>query len=95
MVIAAAVGGRHSLVGALIGALLVNFGKTYFSEQFPELWLFLIGALFIAVVMAFPNGIAGLDPNLPRRMLAKLTPRRTALAPAATDKPAGTAGGVQ
>ncbi|HVZ89827.1 MAG TPA: urea ABC transporter permease subunit UrtC, partial [Polyangia bacterium] len=49
MVIAAAVGGRESLLGAILGSLLVNFGKTYFSESFPELWLFLIGALFIAV----------------------------------------------
>jgi len=43
------------------GTLLVNFGKTYFSESFPELWLFLIGALFIGVVMVFPNGLAGID----------------------------------
>ena len=48
MVISAAVGGRGSLVGAVYGTLLVNFGKTFFSESFPELWLFLIGALFIA-----------------------------------------------
>src|SRR4030088_2656013 len=47
MVIAAAVGGRASLFGAIYGSLLVNFGKTYFSESFPELWLFVIGALFI------------------------------------------------
>lgn len=60
MVIAAAVGGRLSLFGAVYGTLLVNFGKTYFSESFPELWLFLLGALFIAVVMIFPNGLAGL-----------------------------------
>jgi urea transport system permease protein len=60
MVIAAAVGGRLSLFGAVYGTLLVNFGKTYFSESFPELWLFLLGALFIAVVMLFPNGLAGL-----------------------------------
>lgn len=59
MVIAAAVGGRHSLLGAIYGSLLVNFGKTYFSEEFPELWLFLLGALFILVVMVFPNGLAG------------------------------------
>lgn len=59
MVIAAAVGGRHSLLGAIYGSLLVNFGKTYFSEEFPELWLFLLGALFIAAVMFFPNGLAG------------------------------------
>ncbi|MBX9628887.1 MAG: urea ABC transporter permease subunit UrtC [Burkholderiales bacterium] len=60
MVIFAAVGGRMSLVGAVYGALLVNFGKTFFSESFPQLWLFLMAALFIGVVMAFPNGLAGL-----------------------------------
>jgi urea transport system permease protein len=60
MVIFAAVGGRMSLVGAVYGSLLVNFGKTYFSESFPELWLFLMAALFIGVVLAFPNGLAGL-----------------------------------
>lgn len=60
MVIFAAVGGRMSLLGAVYGALLVNFGKTYFSESFPELWLYLMGGLFILVVMYFPNGLAGL-----------------------------------
>jgi len=60
MVIFAAVGGRMSLVGAVYGTLLVNFGKTFFSESFPQLWLFLMAALFIGVVMAFPNGLAGL-----------------------------------
>ena len=60
MVIFAAVGGRMSLIGAVYGTLLVNWGKTYFSESFPELWLFLMGGLFIAVVMAFPNGLAGI-----------------------------------
>jgi urea transport system permease protein len=60
MVIFAAVGGRMSLVGAIYGALLVNFGKTYFSESAPDLWLFLMAALFIGVTMAFPDGLAGL-----------------------------------
>jgi urea transport system permease protein len=60
MVIYAAVGGRMSLLGAVYGTLLVNFGKTYFSETLPELWLFLMGGLFITVVMYFPNGLAGL-----------------------------------
>lgn len=60
MVIFAAVGGRISLIGAIYGALLINFGKTMFSETYPELWLFLMGGLFIAVVMFFPNGLAGL-----------------------------------
>ena len=77
MVIFAAVGGRMSLVGAVFGALLVNFGKTYFSETFPELWLFLMAALFIGVVLAFPNGLAGLldshvKPWLARRRAARL-----------------------
>ena len=60
MVIFAAVGGRMSLIGVVYGTLLVNFGKTMFSETFPEFWLFLMGGLFIAVVMYFPNGLAGL-----------------------------------
>jgi len=60
MVIFAAVGGRMSLIGAVYGTLLINAGKTAFSETFPELWLFLMGGLFIAVVMFFPNGLAGL-----------------------------------
>ena len=60
MVIFAAVGGRMSLIGAVYGTLLINAGKTAFSESFPELWLFLMGGLFIAVVMFFPNGLAGL-----------------------------------
>jgi len=60
MVIFAAVGGRMSLIGVVYGTLLVNLGKTGFSETFPELWLFLMGGLFIAVVMFFPNGLAGI-----------------------------------
>jgi urea transport system permease protein len=60
MVIFAAVGGRMSLIGVVYGTLIVNFGKTVFSETFPELWLFLMGGLFIAVVMFFPNGLAGI-----------------------------------
>lgn len=59
MVIYAAVGGRMSLVGAVYGTLLVNAGKTFFSESFPDLWLFLMACLFIGVVMAFPMGLAG------------------------------------
>ncbi|MEJ2115334.1 MAG: urea ABC transporter permease subunit UrtC, partial [Gammaproteobacteria bacterium] len=60
MVIFAAVGGRMSLIGAIYGTLFVNYGKTLFSESFPELWLFLMGALFISVVVFFPNGLAGI-----------------------------------
>ncbi|BEV08766.1 MULTISPECIES: urea ABC transporter permease subunit UrtC [unclassified Methylophilus] len=64
MVIFCAVGGRASLIGAVYGTLLVNYGKTVFSETYPELWLFLMGGLFISVVMFFPNGLAGIWDNL-------------------------------
>ncbi|CUT16140.1 Urea ABC transporter permease protein UrtC [Bradyrhizobium sp.] len=60
MVIYTAVGGRLSILGAVYGTLLVNFAKTSLSETFPELWLFGLGGLFIAVVLAFPNGLAGI-----------------------------------
>jgi urea transport system permease protein len=76
MVIFAAVGGRMSLLGAVYGTLLVNLGKTYFSETFPELWLFLMGGLFIAVVMYFPNGLAGVVDTQGRRLLQAFKRRR-------------------
>ncbi|BAP14899.1 MAG: urea ABC transporter permease [Alcanivorax borkumensis] len=60
MVVLCAVGGRNSLLGAVYGALIVNAAKTGFSESFPELWLYAMGALFIGVVLAFPDGLAGL-----------------------------------
>src|SRR5208282_3455382 len=60
MVIFCAVGGRQSVVGAVVGTLVVNWGKSSFSESFPELWLFAMGGLFIAIVLAFPRGLAGL-----------------------------------
>ena len=72
MVIFAAVGGRMSLIGAVYGTLLINFGKTAFSETFPELWLFLMGGLFIAVVMFFPNGLAGLWADYHHHLTSKL-----------------------
>ncbi len=60
MVIYTAVGGRMSIFGAIYGTLLVNYAKTSLSESFPELWLFGLGGLFIAVVLFFPNGLAGI-----------------------------------
>ena len=59
MVIWVAVGGRASLVGAIVGALLVNFARSGLSTQFPEIWLFFQGALFLIVVMVLPNGVVG------------------------------------
>lgn len=84
MVIYAAVGGRLSIIGAVYGTLLVNYAKTTFSESFPELWLFGLGALFIAVVMAFPNGLAGLWADHVEPRLKSLWPRGDAKHPAST-----------
>lgn len=59
MVIWVAVGGRASLVGAILGAVLVNFAKSLLSERFPDIWLFFQGGLFLIVVLLLPNGILG------------------------------------
>ncbi|MFD2678102.1 urea ABC transporter permease subunit UrtC [Camelimonas lactis] len=77
MVIFCAVGGRLSVIGAVYGALLVNLARTSFSESFPELWLFGLGALFIAVVMAFPSGLAGVWVERIEPLLARLLRRKT------------------
>jgi urea transport system permease protein len=60
MVIWVAAGGRATLIGAILGTLLVNFAKSLLSEQFPEVWLFFQGALFLLVVTVLPDGIVGL-----------------------------------
>lgn len=60
LVIWVAVGGRGTLYGAVAGALLVNYAKTYFTGALPEAWLFALGALFILVTVFLPRGITGL-----------------------------------
>lgn len=92
MVIFAAVGGRMSLVGAVYGALLVNFGKTYFSETFPDLWLFMMAAMFLGVVLAFPDGLAGvyknrIKPWVSSRWAARQKAARPPSSPANSTKP--------
>ena len=77
MVIYAAVGGRLSLVGAVYGTILVFSAKTFFSENFPDVWLYLLGATFILVVLFLPSGLAGLAEKL----AFVLRPRRVAVSP--------------
>ncbi len=60
LIIWIAVGGRATLYGAVIGAVLVNYAKTYFTGVMPEIWLFALGALFVLVTLYLPKGIAGL-----------------------------------
>ena len=59
MVIWVAVGGRGTLIGAIIGTMLVRLAQTFLSERFPEIWLFFQGALFLIVVTVLPDGIVG------------------------------------
>lgn len=63
MVIWAAVGGRASLIGAIAGALLINFAKDKISTVLPEFWLYALGIVFIVVVTVLPKGLAGLFPE--------------------------------
>jgi urea transport system permease protein len=76
MVIYTAVGGRMSIFGAVYGTLLVNFAKTGLSESFPQLWLFGLGALFIAVVLAFPDGLSGIWRDHIQPRIDRLTSSR-------------------
>lgn len=64
MVLWVAVGGRGTLVGAVLGALLVNSAKSGLSESFPGVWLYFLGALFVGVVVFFPKGCMGLFKQL-------------------------------
>ncbi|GLQ53521.1 urea ABC transporter permease subunit UrtC [Devosia nitrariae] len=60
IVIWTAVGGRGTIVGPIIGAVVVNMGKSYFTGALPEFWLYALGALFVFVTLFLPKGIVGL-----------------------------------
>jgi urea transport system permease protein len=66
MAIWAAVGGRGTLVGPIVGAFFVNGAKSWFTAAFPEFWLYFLGALFIAVTLFLPQGLWGLVRRLAR-----------------------------
>jgi len=66
IIIWVAVGGRGFLFGAVIGAILVNYGKTWFTGAFPEVWLFMLGGLFVVSTLFLPRGIVGLFQSIHR-----------------------------
>jgi len=83
IVVWVAVGGRGTLIGAALGAVVVNYAKTWFTVTFPDLWLFALGALFILVTVFLPRGLAGLAADaLGRARSLRGAGRRAAEAPA-------------
>ncbi|NJP27411.1 urea ABC transporter permease subunit UrtC [Microbispora hainanensis] len=72
LVVAVAVGGRFALAGAVLGAVVMGYARTYFSEELPDAWLYLQGALFVLVMTLAPKGIAGLAAGLVRRREARV-----------------------
>jgi urea transport system permease protein len=73
VVIWVAVGGRGTLIGAILGAVAVNYGRSVLTNYFPEAWPFILGGLFVVVVTMFPDGLVG--------MIRKLTERKKAHPP--------------
>jgi urea transport system permease protein len=84
IVVWVALGGRGTLVGAAAGAILVNFAKTYFTGALPEIWLYALGGLFIAVTLFLPRGIVGLlgGGGLPVRLPGIIARRTSGRSPA-------------
>ncbi len=84
IIIWVAVGGRGTLVGAALGAVLVNFLKTYFTTgMFAPYWLFILGGLFVVVTLFLPKGIVGTMSGLPALRRPPLTPATVDGAPEA------------
>jgi urea transport system permease protein len=77
-VIWVAVGGRGTLIGAILGAVLVNLGKTFFTGALPELWLYALGGLFILTTLLLPNGVIGLLRMRRRARLPAAVPETAA-----------------
>lgn len=76
VVIWVAVGGRGTLIGAILGAVAVNYGRSVLTNYFPEAWPFILGGLFVVVVTLFPDGLLG--------MIRKVTDRTPPAAPGLT-----------
>ena len=63
-----AVGGRGTLLGALVGAVAVNGAKSFFTGAAPEIWLFFLGGLFVVVTLLMPDGLVGVAKGLRQRL---------------------------
>jgi urea transport system permease protein len=87
-VIWVAVGGRGTLFGAIAGAVLVNYAKSYLTGAFPEIWLYALGSMFVLVTLFLPRGIVGLIPQRktrqPRKADREMLPDAVAIQPEPT-----------
>ncbi len=72
VVIWVAIGGRGTLWGAILGAILVNWGKSYFTGALPEMWLYMLGGLFVFSTLVLPKGIVGTTPEFKDWIARKL-----------------------
>jgi urea transport system permease protein len=78
LVIWVAIGGRGTLYGAIIGAFIVSYSKTFFTGAWPEAWLYALGALFVLVTLFLPKGIAGLKGQIKTSKLFQTLPFKKA-----------------
>jgi len=74
MAIWVAVGGRGTLVGGIIGSWLINAGKSWLTVALPSAWLYVLGALFVAITLLVPDGLMGLGSLLRSRLAARRRP---------------------
>ncbi|MEM7463900.1 MAG: urea ABC transporter permease subunit UrtC [Pseudomonadota bacterium] len=88
IVVWTAVGGRGTLIGPIIGAVLVNAGKSWFTGVLPEFWLFALGGLFIFVTLFMPKGIVGLAKKLSSFSRSNITTNKPQSSDGAIAKPA-------
>lgn len=86
IIIWVAVGGRGFLYGAVIGAILVNYGKTYFTGAFPEVWLFMLGGLFVVSTLFLPQGVVGVVQQWKQKLAERKAFRQVTSSPASEEK---------
>jgi urea transport system permease protein len=85
MIIWVAVGGRGTLLGPIVGAFGVNWLQSILTTSYPDLWLLVLGGMFVGVVLFFPDGVVGTA----QKLIARLSPRQRSVSPV-TGSPADT-----
>jgi len=87
IVIWVAIGGRGTLYGAVVGAVIVNYAKTYFTGAFPEVWLFMLGALFVISTLYLPKGVVGIVGEYRQKKASKAAQKQSSESKAESEIP--------